>query len=305
MRSLSRQELGGVSRGHREQGRRERRDPAPSRLSYKIERLRLTPGVRFALRVALPFALCFGAASTWLSDEGHRAAIAARYAGLRTSVEERPEFMVSMMSVEGASDPVARAIRAMLPVALPVSSFKLDLAALRAAIEQIDAVASADIHIRKRGVLDVTVTERRTEILWRSAYGLEMLDRSGHRVATLLDRSARPDLPVIAGEHADQQVPAALGLFAAAGPIAKRIRGLVWVGDRRWDVVLDRDQRILLPESDPVSALQRVVALDSAQDMMGRDLTVVDMRNPARPTIRLGAVSTELLTSQMTGVASQ
>ena len=70
------------------------------------------------------------------------------------------------------------------------------------------------------------------------------------------------------------------------------MRGLIRMGERRWDVVLDRDQRILLPEDDPVSALQRVAAIDAAQDMMARDLTIVDMRNPARPTVRLAAPAT-------------
>lgn len=305
MRALSGWSLGGARRRYRAESRRERRDPAPSRLSYRIERLKLTPGFRFALRVGLPFVATFTLASIWLADDGHRAAIAERYAALRAGIEQRPEFMVTMMSVSGASEPVARAIRAMLPVTLPVSSFKLDLAAMRATIAQIDAVASADLRIRKGGVLDVTVTERQPVILWRSAYGLEMLDRTGYRVATLLDRAARPDLPVIAGEGADGHVADALRLIAVAGPLAARIRGLVWIGERRWDVVLDRDQRILLPEDDAVTALQRVVALDSAQDMMARDLTIVDMRNPARPTIRLGAATTEFLTSQMTGGAAQ
>jgi len=304
MRALKREGAGGARRRYREESQRERRDPAPSRLSYKIERWRLTPGFRFALRVGLPFAVTFAAAAIWLSDAGRRTAIAERYVAMRTSIEDRPEFMVTMMSVDGASPPVARAIRAMLPVALPVSSFRIDLEAMRATIEQVDAVASADLRIRKGGVLEVQVTERQPEILWRSAYGLEMLDRTGHRVATLLDRAARPELPVIAGEGADRHVAEALGLIAAAGPIAGRIRGLVWTGDRRWDVVLDRDQRILLPEDDAMTALQRVVALDSAQDMMARALTIVDMRNPARPTIRLGAASTETLASQITGVSA-
>lgn len=305
MRALSGWGQRGARRRYHAESRSERRDPAPSRLSYKIERLKLTPGFRVALRVGLPFVATFTLASIWMAGDGHRAAIAEQVAALRLRIEQRPEFMVAMMSVSGASDPVARAIRAMLPVDLPVTSFALDLAAMRATIEQIDAVASADLHIRKGGVLDVTVTERQPEILWRSAYGLEMLDRSGHRVATLLDRATRPDLPVIAGEGADGQVADALRLIAVAGPLAARIRGLVWIGERRWDVVLDRDQRILLPEGDAVTALQRVVALDSAQDMMARDLTIVDMRNPARPTVRLGTATTEFLTSQITGVAAQ
>ena len=294
----------GARARYREETRRERRDPAPSRLSYKMERLRLTPGFRLGLRVGLPFVLTFTALTVWLSDADRRAAIVQSYEKMRASVEERPEFMVAMMSVEGASGPVAAAIRSMMPVDLPVSSFRLDLPAMRAAIEQIDAVANADLVIRKGGVLEVRVTERQPAILWRSATGLEMLDTTGHRVATLIDRAARPDLPVIAGQGADDHVAEALTIVAATGPLGPRVRGLVWIGERRWDVVLDRGQRILLPEDDPVPALQRVIALDSAQDMMGRDLTIVDMRNTARPTVRLGAGASEFLTSQVTGVSA-
>jgi hypothetical protein len=44
-------------------------------------------------------------------------------------------------------------------------------------------------------------------------------------------------------------VPEALALVAAARPAVPRLRGLVRMGERRWDLVLDRDQRILLPET--------------------------------------------------------
>jgi cell division protein FtsQ len=59
------------------------------------------------------------------------------------------------------------------------------------------------------------------------------------------------------------------------------------MGERRWDVVLDRDQRILLPERDPVRALERVLVLNDVQDMLERDLVAVDMRLSERPTIRM------------------
>ena len=70
---------------------------------------------------------------------------------------------------------------------------------------------------------------------------------------------------------------------------------LVRVGERRWDVVLDRDQRILLPEINPVPALEKLIVLDHAQDLFARDLLTIDMRNPARPTIRLSEAAVETL----------
>ncbi|MEM6276861.1 MAG: cell division protein FtsQ/DivIB, partial [Pseudomonadota bacterium] len=90
-------------------------------------------------------------------------------------------------------------------------------------------------------------------------------------------------------------VEEALALVQAAGPIASRMRGLRRMGERRWDVVLDRDQIIQLPESDPVRALERVILLDQAQDLLARDISHVDVRNPRRPTLRLAKESLEEL----------
>jgi cell division protein FtsQ len=95
------------------------------------------------------------------------------------------------------------------------------------------------------------------------------------------------DLPLIAGEGANAAVPEALALLAAAGPIQPRLRGMVRMGERRWDIVLDRDQRILLPEGDPVPALERVIALDKAETLLARDVIAVDLRNEDRPVLRL------------------
>jgi cell division protein FtsQ len=103
----------------------------------------------------------------------------------------------------------------------------------------------------------------------------------------IFDRGDRADLPLIAGEGADRAAPEALQILLSAGPLLPRIRGLVRMGDRRWDIVLDRDQRILLPTEQPIRALERLIALDQAQDIMARDLVAVDLRQQDRPALRL------------------
>ena len=59
------------------------------------------------------------------------------------------------------------------------------------------------------------------------------------------------------------------------------------MGARRWDVVLDNNQRLMLPEQQPVETLERIIALDQAENLLSRDLTVVDFRLVDRPTLRL------------------
>jgi cell division protein FtsQ len=170
-----------------------------------------------------------------------------------------------------------------------VSSFDLDLPALRAVAEDFEAIEQAWLQVRPGGVLEVRLQERVPAMVWRHAGGVDLIDATGHRVAQLASREARADLPLIAGEGAPLAVAEARLLWAAAAPLQTRIRGLVRVGERRWDLVLDRDQRILLPEHGALGALERVLALDATQGLLSRDLRIVDLRNPSRPVLRLSA----------------
>lgn len=264
-----------------------RRDPAPSRWAYRMQRVMLTPYLRALLRVGLPTLAVLAAVGLYLADEGRRAGIVGVFTDLREKFESRPEFQVTLASIEGCSPELAEAVRARLNLNLPKSSFDLDLEAARARIEGLDAVKSAELRVRSGGILQVLVTERTPVAVWRTEAGLTLLDDTGHRVAGLHARTDRPDLPLLAGEGADHATAEALALVAAAGPLVPRIRGLVRMGDRRWDIVLDRDQRILLPAEDPIRALERLLALDHAQEILARDLLAIDLRNDARPTLRL------------------
>ena len=269
-----------------------RPDPAPSRLKYRMERLMLTPLFRLVLRFGLPCLLTFGIASWWLSVDDNRMKIIDNYADLRSQVESRPEFMVNMMVVDGASEIVSDGIRQMLPLDFPISSFDLDLEAMREVVVALDPVKSARLYVRQGNVLQVDVVERIPVVLWRNEQGLQLLDVEGVLVGPAFVRADWPELPLIVGDGADKNVIEALDLVAAAEPLSARLRGLVRMGERRWDVVLDREQRILLPEIEAVQALERVIAMDQAVDMLERDLVAVDLRLPNRPTLRMtdGAV---------------
>lgn len=267
--------------------RRNTNDPAPSRLSYRVQRWMLTPGIRMSLRIGIPFCAVFAATSLYLSDENRRDSIRDYIADIRASIQERPEFMVGLMAVDGAGDSLSDDIREIIPLDFPVSSFDLDIEEIRSLVSGLDPVKSVSVRVRPGGILQIDVVERQPAVLWRTRDGIALLDENGAHIDTVRNRVSRPDLPLIAGEGADEYVPQAMALITAAHPLGDRLRGLVRVGQRRWDVVLDRDQRIFLPVADPVRALERVIALSEAQDMLERDVAVVDMRLGTRPTLRM------------------
>ena len=262
-------------------------DPAPTKWGYRYQRLMLTPGVRAAMRIGLPVLLVSMVAGAWFAKPENRAMLEAQIAQAVRGFQERPQFMVQSMTVTGADDVILPAVTALLPKDYPQSSFDLDLLAIRARIETLDAVRSASVRVGPGGVLQVAVTPRDPVALWRDGPVLRLIDAEGVQSGTLATRGNRPDLPLIAGDGAERHIQEALDLYARAGPLRDRVRGLVWMGERRWDIVLDRNQRILLPSDGPVAAFDRVIALDLAQDMLERDVTIVDMRNADRPTLRM------------------
>lgn len=262
-------------------------DPAPSRWAWRMQRLMLTPFFLLMLRAGVPMALAFGAGTWWLSDDTNRAAIRDTVAEARASFETRPEFMVQLMAIDGGDDALAQDIREVVPLDFPISSFDLNLKDIRSRIAELAPVKIVGVRIRPGGVLQIDVTPRTPVAIWRSRAGLTLVDIAGTHLGKLGKRMDRADLMVIAGEGAEPQVKEALDLYRAAAPLGDRLRGIVRVGERRWDVVLDRRQRILLPETGAVEALERVIALDSAQDVLARDVVRVDMRLGARPTVRM------------------
>ena len=268
-------------------------DPAPSRLSYRFQRLMLTPVYRRLLRVGLPVLVVAGLCAGYLADEARRVALTDQIAEIRRQIETRPEFMVRLMAIDGASESVQADIHEIFPYDLPASSFDLDLPAIRTMLEELPAVAQANVRIRQGGVLAVEIAERQPVALWRTRDGIDVVDIEGESIASVASRAARPDLPVMTGDGAAAHVAQALDILQAARPLGQDIRGLVRMGERRWDLVLHDGKRILLPEEEPVRALERVIVLNAAHDMLERDLVAIDMRIGARPTVRLSDYATE------------
>jgi len=272
-----------------------RRDPAPSRIRYRLQRLWLRPAVRsFAVR-GLPILALAVFAAHLIADDQVRLKIQSTMLQVRDAVAQRPEFTVTELAIVNASDGLDADIRKLVNLSLPISSLNINVADVRDAVVGLDAVRAVHVRLRADGRMDIRIEERVPVIVWRSGDQVEALDADGARAARLSDRSDRTGLPLIVGPGAQDHVAEAKEIYLTAGPLAERIRALVRVGERRWDIVLDRGQIIQLPESAARAALERVLALDAADDLLERDVKVVDMRDGRRPVLRLSPGSLDEL----------
>jgi len=270
--------------------------PGPSRLSYRLKRLWAQGWVRGLVRVYLPLAAVAAGAWWVVSSDRMRVAIRTEIAAFVERVAERPEFTVKGVEIEGGSEGLAAAVRRSLGPVEGASSLRLDLDSLRGEIGAMGAVASASVYFDPTGRLVVRLAERVPAALWRDPEGaLWLLDRTGIVIAGAGGRADHPRLPLLIGIGAPRKVPEALGLLAAAPDLAPRVRALSRVGERRWDLVLDRDMIVRLPEGAPGRALKGAMGLHFGEELFDRDLVVIDLRLPDRPALRLAPRAAEAM----------
>jgi len=216
-----------------------------------------------------------GGGGWWAWREGWLVTMQAEIDAMsRSVVAAVTPFKLADVTVEGR-DYVARdAILAALNVKAGDSLLGIDLQAARKRLEAIDWVASATVERRLPDALYVTLKERRAVAIWQN--GDEY---------TLIDKNRRTVL-LLGGPGAPEHVGDLLLLLANEPAMAKQLRAAVWVGQRRWNLVLNNDVEIWLPEEDAVAALQRLVKLDGDYKLLSREFGVVDLRLPDKLYLR-------------------
>lgn len=194
--------------------------------------------------------------------------------------------------VEGRSETARDDILTALAVARGTPLLTVDPEAARQRIEALPWVKTAVVERQLPDTLFVRLTERTPLALWQKDGVFALVDADGH-VLTRNDLSRFRDLPIVIGDGAPQAAHTILGVLMAEPDIYKRIEALTYVGERRWDVRLSGGIQVQLPENDPGRAWARLAETDKREQLLARDISVVDLRLPDRLVVRLAHPPTE------------
>ena len=276
-------------------------DPAPSIISYRLMRLMLIPRLRLILSLGIPSLVIFCGTLVLLLNINVHENIQTLKKDLRRALVERPEFMIKVASVDGASDELAHEIREIMPLDFPTSYFDLDIKYLHKILNDIPAVASAAIKVTVSGVLQIDISERTPAFIWRKDDVISVIDEKGKFIRLAGSRLDYPELPLVIGEAANLSIADISGLMEDNQYFLDQVRAFVRVGERRWDLVLDNNLRIMLPQTEFLAAFDRLMLMNQSGSLFSNQLSIIDMRLVERPTVRVGAVSVDRLTYNSSG----
>lgn len=157
------------------------------------------------------------------------------------------------------------------------SIFGVNVQTARQRLLSLEWVADAQVRRQYPDSISVDIVEKLPFALWETANGTYVVERSGRTIG-LFDPHAFPHLPVLLGTGAPQAAAELVDAVAAHRAIAARIAAFARISDRRWNLLLNDDVVVQLPEEGWARQLDVLERLIVDKAILERDISEIDLR---------------------------
>lgn len=165
----------------------------------------------------------------------------------------------------------------------------VDIAHLQQQIEQLTWVRRCVV---KRSFFPnnilVNIEERKVKAIWQYEGRFYPVDAEGNVIEV---EDYEPDAPILflSGEGAPHHLEELLAALAKDEELSARVKGAMFVSERRWNLILDYPNGVILklPEQNFDVAYQKIALLNKRNGIFKRKLTSVDLRYDNKIVIEL------------------
>lgn len=256
-----------------------------SRVNYRLERLWLTPIIRGLIRYGIPVFLIIIICCAYFSKSDNLDIFKVSWREFRENIKNRPEFLINLIKIDGVNHRISNEIRSVMNLDLPISSYDFDLENIKSKVQLMNIVETANLFIADN-IIHVEILERKPSIIWQNNDNLEILDANGISISSVNSRQKHLNLPLIAGQGANKHVKEALFIYHHNLIFSEQLIGLVRVGNRRWNMDLINNRRVMLPSEGVNKALKKMIELNFVYEFSSKNFNVLDFRNINRVIIR-------------------
>lgn len=190
-------------------------------------------------------------------------------------------FVVQHVDVVGEGRISEAEVRARLGVQPGDYLFDMNIETAQSRVQSLSWVDTAVIRRLWPNRVVVHINERRPYALWQNNEVIQVVDNTGIVIAD----AYIPDfnsLPLLIGPGAAEHASEIWQEISKYEELANDVSAIVYVGQRRWDLVLEGDTRVLLPSDQPEEALARLANYDREHGLLKLDIERIDMRVEGR-----------------------
>ena len=239
--------------------------------------------VRPAITGALMLVLLSGGIAAWRG--GGIAALGEAAAETLLTWSGSAGIAVDNVLVEGREKTPTDRILAALEVQRGTPLFAFSPARGRERLLAIGWVREARVERRLPDTIFVDLVEREPAAIWQHKGEFALVDETGAVIGPE-DVGRYSDLKVIVGADAPENFAGLFDMLESQPDLKERVVAAVRVGARRWNVKLDNEMTVLLPEDGIVEAWATLAGAAVEGALLERNVTRIDLRMPDRLTVR-------------------
>ncbi len=192
---------------------------------------------------------------------------------------------IGNVQVEGRGRASREAVLGAVAVARGTPLLAIDPAQAKRRLEAVPWIRSASVERRFPDTLHIRLVERQPLAFWQRQGKLVLIDRDGVVIPT--DRlDSFGNLIVLVGPDAPAYGAALVDMIATEPDLAAHVAAAVRIGGRRWNLRLDNNVDVALPEGDPTAGWHRLAQLERSDGILERAIQAVDLRLPDRLVVR-------------------
>jgi len=159
---------------------------------------------------------------------------------------------------------------------------------IRENIKQISWVKDVVVQRKLPDSIFISIEERKPIALWQHRQKHYLVDADG---VIISDKNIQnyTHLPVVVGSDAPRHAPQLLSLLDQLPDFKKRIAAITWVGERRWNLLVDKTIEVKLPEKDPEGALKQLIRVLSNPKIDFTQVKSIDLRQTNQVSLRMSS----------------
>ena len=213
--------------------------------------------------------------SGWLDERINR----IMWSGI--SILSKSGFKLSEILVVGrfytSQKDLRRAMR--LERGSPILTY--DLKAARKRVEALPWIRHVSVERMLPDKILLFIEESQALAIWQNNGKFSLIDKEG-KIIKGVNLNQFQDLMVVIGKHAPNNTAELFALLETQPSLKKLIKTAIWVGGRRWNLRMEGEIDIRLPEKNVADALARLVDYERAHQILGEDIKALDLRIPDR-----------------------
>ncbi len=202
---------------------------------------------------------------------------AAGFSEISSDFSKMTGLVVKEVIVEGRAKTNKTDLLAALQISEGDSILRININKIRERINKLPWIKSARVERHFPNKISLSLVERVPLARWQKNRQLSLIDTQGD-IIPRVDLARFLHLPIIIGENAPKLARQILKILSKEPHLFRRVRSVTLVSDRRWDVRLDNQIDVHLPEKNPQKAWAHLATVEHGHSILGSEVQGIDMR---------------------------